>query len=215
MTVCQRTCPLGRKWVLEASPAKSYTFTNCPLLQLIQILNSELLENSTPHNWGRDENSVLNTKYSASPHLPAVTGAVSAAGGCCAMCPHHLSFHKSYWNSSRGEAGATLVHIQEELTSIWLLCLQKYATVVPGSLSAGLMPAECVRKVTPGNSPAIGNISPLSEEAWLEIRNNCLESLQPQKLMQKTIVFKSSLILDKLVNEGNLSPHSDFFIPIN
>lgn len=81
------------------------------------------------------------------------------------VCPHHLSSHKSYWDSSRSEAGATLVHTQEESTSVWLLCLHQYATVVPGSLSAGLVPAECVRKVTPGNSPAIHNIAPLSEEA--------------------------------------------------
>lgn len=58
MTVCQRTCPLGRKWVLEVAPAKSYTFNKCSLLQFIQILNSDLPENSTSHSWGGDENSV-------------------------------------------------------------------------------------------------------------------------------------------------------------
>lgn len=136
------------------------------------------------------------------------------------VCPHHLSSHKSYWDSSRSEAGATLVHTQEESTSVWLLCLHQYATVVPGSLSAGLVPAECVRKVTPGNSPAIHNIAPLSEEAWLKIWNNYLESghekgLQPQKLIQTTIMLQMSLILDTLINEENLSPHSDFFIPVN
>lgn len=135
------------------------------------------------------------------------------------VCPHHLSFHKSYWNSSRGDAGATLVHTQEELTSTWRLCLHKYATVVPGSLSAGLVPAECVRKVTPGNSPAI-HITPLSEEAWLKIWNNSLESgreesLQPQKLIQVKIMLQTSLILDTLINEENISPCSDFFIPVN
>lgn len=220
MTVCQRTCSLGRKLVLEASPANSYTFNNCSLLQLIQILNSDLPWNSTSHSWGGDENSVLNTKYSVSHPVSAVTGAVSAAGGCHARVSTTSQFSKSYWNSSRGEAGATLVHTQEEVTSIWLLCLHKYATGVPGSLSAGPVPAKCVRKVTFGNSPATHNITPLSQEAWLKIWSNCLQSgheksLQPQKLIQVTIMLQTSLILGTLVNEENVTPRSDFFIPVN
>lgn len=55
---------------------------------------------------------------------------------------------------------------------------------------------------------------------WLEVWNNCVESgneksLQLQKLIQIPIMLKTLLILNKLVNEENVSPCSEFFIHIN
>lgn len=92
MTVCQRTCPLGRKRVLEASPAKSYTFNNCSLPRLIQILNSDLAENSTSHTQLRG-GQIFGTKYKVFSLSPGPRSNWSSFGSWWLLypCAHTLS----------------------------------------------------------------------------------------------------------------------------